>query len=164
VTANSLADPASSGAVDTASIHVAAPPEVVWDLVSDLDNIRSWSPECYRVRWTGKPTGPVVGAKFLGFNRQGWRRWFTRNIVEESDPGKSFAWLTRDNKTRWAFHLEPDGDGTVLTQTRTLPPRRPFAPKMAIVLFLGGLQTHNTHMRQNMQQSLTAIKTTAEAP
>lgn len=163
MTANSLADPASSGAVDTASIHVSAPPEEVWDVVSDLDHIRTWSPECFRVRWTGSPTGPVVGARFLGFNRQGWRRWFTRNIVEESERGSVFAFLTRDNKTRWAFRMAPDGDGTLLTQTRTLPARRPFGPKMAIVLFLGGLETHNTHMRENMQQTLTRVKELAEA-
>lgn len=157
-----MADPASSGAVDTVSIHVDASPEAVWDVVSDLDHISSWSPECYRVLWTGKPTGPVVGAKFLGFNKQGWKRWFTRNIVEEAKRGTSFVWFTRDNKTRWAFRLEPDEGGTLLTQTRTLPKARPVGPKMAIVLFLGGLDTHDEHMRDNMRQSLERIKTVIE--
>lgn len=166
MTDNSVADPASSGAVDTVSIHVDASPEAVWDVVSDLDHISTWSPECYRVRWTGQPTGPVVGAKFLGFNKQGWRRWFTRNVVEEAEPGTSLAWLTRDNKTRWAFRLEADGhgDGTLLTQTRTLPATRPVGPKMAIVLFMGGLDTHNEHMRDNMRQSLERLKAVIETP
>lgn len=149
---------------DTAALHIDAPPDKVWDLISDLDHISTWSPECYRVRWTGKPRGPVVGAKFLGFNKQGWRRWFTRNVVEEAEPGRSLAWLTRDNKTRWAFHLEPADGGTLLTQTRTLPNTRPFGPKLAVMLFLGGLDTHNEHMRDNMRQSLERIKAVIETP
>ena len=147
---------------DTASVHVDAPPDKVWDVVADLDHISRWSPECYRVRWMGKPTGAVVGAKFLGFNKQGWKRWFTRNVVEEATPGEVLTFLTRDNGTRWSFRLEPDGDGTQLTQTRTLPETRPFYSKWSITLFLGGLETHDKHMADNMRQTLDRVKALAE--
>jgi uncharacterized protein YndB with AHSA1/START domain len=147
---------------DTASVHVGAPPDKVWDVVADLDHISRWSPECHRVRWQGQPRGAVVGAKFLGFNKQGWRRWFTRNVVEEADPGRSLAWLTRDNGTRWSFRLEPDGDGTRLTQSRTLPETRPLHSKALITLFLGGVETHDQHMEENMRQTLERVKALAE--
>ena len=163
MTARSLADPASSGPVDSASIHVDATPEQVWEVVSDLDRLREWSPECYRVRWVGTPRGPVVGARFLGFNRAGWKRWFTRNVVEEAEPAKAFGWLTRDNKTRWAYRLAPDGAGTLVTQSRALPASRPFLPALAIKLFLGGLDAHDEHMRSNIQQSLERLKAVVEA-
>jgi uncharacterized protein YndB with AHSA1/START domain len=163
VSANSLADPANSGPVDEASVYIEASPEAVWDLVSDLPRISEWSPECTGVRWLGSPTGPVVGARFLGFNRQGWKRWFTRNVVEESARGEVFAWLTKDNKTRWAYRLARSGTGTTVTETRTLPAKRPFGPKLAIVLFLGGLKAHDEHMRENMQQTLERLKTLAES-
>ena len=158
----SAANPADDGLVDSVSVQVDAPPEAVWDIVSDLGRIGEWNPECYRIRWTGRPTGPVVGARFLGFNRMGWKRWFTRNVVEEAARGEVFAWLTRDNKTRWTYTFEADGDGTRLTESRTLPARRPFGPKMAIVLFLGGLDGHNEHMRDNIRQTLDRIKALAE--
>lgn len=147
---------------DTASVHVDAPPDQVWDIVADLDNISRWSPECYRVRWTGKPTGAVAGAKFLGFNKQGWKRWFTRNVVEEVSPPERLTFLTRDNGTRWSFQLEPADGGTQLTQTRTLPDKRPLLAKTLVVLFLGGIDTHNQHMVDNMRQTLDRIKALVE--
>jgi uncharacterized protein YndB with AHSA1/START domain len=162
VSAKSLADPANSGAVDEASMHVDAPPDQVWEVVSDLDRLREWSPECYRVRWVGRPRGPVVGARFLGFNRQGWKRWLTRNVVTTAAPGEAFGWLTRDNKTHWDYLLEPDGDGTRVTLRRTLPATRPFLPALAVKLFLGGLDTHDVHMRDNIRQSLDRLKNVVE--
>src|SRR6266542_5896831 len=93
VSAKSVTDPANDGLVDSASVHVDASPEAVWDVVADLPGLPRWNPECFRIRWVGKPTGAVVGARFLGFNRQGWKRWFTRNVVEEVERGKVFAWL-----------------------------------------------------------------------
>jgi uncharacterized protein YndB with AHSA1/START domain len=163
VSAKSLADPANTGPVDSASIHVDATPEQVWDVVSDLGRLREWSPECYRIRWMGTPTGPVVGARFLGFNKAGWKRWFTRNVVEEAQPGQVFGWLTRDNKTRWTYRLSPDRDGTLVTESRTLPASRPFLPALAIKVFLGGLDTHDTHMRDNIRQSLDRLKVVVES-
>jgi uncharacterized protein YndB with AHSA1/START domain len=147
---------------DTASVRVDAPPDKAWDVVADLDHISRWSPECYRVRWQGQPRGAVVGARFLGFNKQGWRRWFTRNRVEEVEPGEVLTFLTRDNGTRWSFRLEPDGDGTRLTQTRELPPSRPFLAKTLLVLFMGGIDAHDQHMEENMRQTLERVKALAE--
>ena len=144
-------------------MHVDASPDQVWELVSDLDRLHEWSPECYRVRWVGRPRGPVVGARFLGFNRQGWKRWFTRNVVAAAEPGEAFGWLTRDNKTQWDYLLAPDGDGTRVTLRRTLPATRPFVPALGIKLFLGGLDTHDTHMRDNIRQSLDRLKVVVES-
>jgi hypothetical protein len=163
VSANSLADPANTGPVDEASVYIEASPEAVWDLVSDLPRISEWSPECTGIRWLGSPTGPVVGAKFLGFNKQGWKRWFTRNVVTDASRGEAFGWLTKDNRTRWAYRFEPSGSGTKVTETRTLPAKRPFGPKLAIVFFLGGLEAHDAHMRENMQQTLERLKAVAES-
>lgn len=149
-------------------MHVDASTEEVWAVVSDLDRLREWSPECYRVRWVGQPRGPEVGARFLGFNRQGWKRWFTRNVVATVSPGEAFGWLTRDNQTRWDYLLAPEGDGegegdgTRVTLRRTLPAARPFFPALAIKLFLGGLTTHDEHMRANIQQSLDRLKSVVE--
>ena len=57
-------------AVDRAEIDIAAPPARVWDLVTDLYRMGDWSPECYRCAWMDGGTGPRVGARFKGWNRQ----------------------------------------------------------------------------------------------
>ena len=162
VTDRSLPDPASGGPTDEASVHVDAPPAAVWAVVSDVARVPEWSPECTGIRWYGQPRGAEVGARFLGFNRKGMLRWLTRNRIEEVVPGERLAWLTVDNKTRWAYAVSPDGDGSSVTLRRTLPTDRPFLPAMAVRFLLGGFDAHDGHMRDNIAQSLDRLKAVIE--
>ncbi len=74
-----------------ASETIAADPDTLYDLVSDLTQMGKWSPEASGGRWVGGATGPAVGAKFLGNNRSGWRRWSTSSEITAADRGKRFA-------------------------------------------------------------------------
>ena len=47
---------------DSVTVHMAAPPERVWDLVSDITKIGSYSPETFEAEWLEGATGPAVGA------------------------------------------------------------------------------------------------------
>ncbi len=49
---------------DSVSIDIAAPPEKVYALVSDITRMGEWSPECRSCRWADEATGPTVGARF----------------------------------------------------------------------------------------------------
>ncbi len=40
--------------------QINAPPEQVWALRADLEQIRQWSRECYRVQWLGEASSPTV--------------------------------------------------------------------------------------------------------
>ena len=162
MTDESLTDPAGHGAVDTASVHVAASPEAAWAVVSHPERLPEWSPECTGIRWYGSPRGAEVGAKFLGFNRKGRLRWFSRNRVETVEPGRTFGWLTIENKTRWTYGIEPDGDGSQVSLTRQLPAKRPLVAKFLVQRFMGGTDTHDTHMRDNIRQSLDRLKDVIE--
>ncbi len=53
---------------DSAEIVIAAPPQHVYDLISNLPRMGEWSPECAAVEWTGDSSGPEVGATFVGHN------------------------------------------------------------------------------------------------
>ena len=48
--------------MDRAERTVQAPPERVWELVSDITRAGEWSPEATGGRWRGDATGPAVGA------------------------------------------------------------------------------------------------------
>ena len=48
------------------TVNVEAPPERIWDLVSDVTRIGRYSPETFEAEWVDGATGPAVGAKFKG--------------------------------------------------------------------------------------------------
>lgn len=140
---------------------VDAPPETVWDLIADVTRMGEWSPECYRCRWIGRERQPVAGARFVGFNRRGLVRWATTNVVEEAERGQSFAFRTQGTGARWSFHLEPDGDGTRLTQRRHLTKGVTRVVKLAGV-FVGGQRNHDRELEAGMQQTVERIRAAAE--
>lgn len=45
------------------TLHIDAPPERVWKLVSDITKMGEYSPEVIEAEWTRGATGPEVGAR-----------------------------------------------------------------------------------------------------
>ena len=66
-----------TGTRGEASVRVAAAPEKVYELVSDVTRMGEWSPETTSAEWIDGATGPAVGARFKGRNRNGVARWST---------------------------------------------------------------------------------------
>jgi hypothetical protein len=98
------------------SIVVAAPPEVVYDLVSDVTRTGEWSPQCRECWWLDGGTG-AVGDVFGGRQETPGRTWETRSTVEQADRPRSFAWSVNDRKVFWRYDLEPVEGGTRLTES-----------------------------------------------
>jgi hypothetical protein len=44
------------------TLHIDAPSDVVWGLVSDITNLGDFSPEVVEAEWIEGATGPAVGA------------------------------------------------------------------------------------------------------
>jgi uncharacterized protein YndB with AHSA1/START domain len=153
----------SAPPADEVTVHVAASPEDVWDMVSDVTRMGEWSPECFRCRWYGSPKGPEAGARFVGFNRASWRIWATPNVVVEAERGRIFSWRTLANGNIWAYRMEPDGEGALVTESRQLPAKRPWYGKLLLDMFFGGTAKHDTRMREGMRQTLERLKAVAEA-
>jgi uncharacterized protein YndB with AHSA1/START domain len=151
-------------AADEVSVHIDRSPEQVWDMVSDVTRMGEWSPECFRCRWVGSPKGPEVGARFVGFNRAGWRIWATPNVVVEADRGRIFAWRTVINGTIWSYRMEAaeDGHGALVTESRQLPAKRPWYAKLLLDVFFGGTVKHDARMRQGVRQTVDRLKAAAE--
>jgi hypothetical protein len=63
------------------SIEIAASAAEVYELVSDVTGCGAWTAETTGARWLDGTTGPVVGGRFVGWNQNGWHRWWTRRRV-----------------------------------------------------------------------------------
>lgn len=164
VTDETTPAPAAEPDVDRATVSIAAPADAVWDMIADVTRMGEWSPECYACRWFGRKKEPVVGARFAGFNKRGWVRWVTTNVVEEADRGRSFVFRTRETGVRWGYRLEADGAGTTtLTETRDLSDARTWLIRLSGP-FVGGMDKHADELREGMRWTLARIKAAAEAP
>jgi len=142
----------------SATIHVDASPEEVYDLVADIERMGEWSPETYRTEWkVGASAAP--GNRFRGWNRMGVARWFTDPVIDVADRGRELTFTTtlfgRGRFTTWSFRMAPaDGGGTTLTeswQSHAKPLERVFAGARSDAL------------QRGMEQTLARIKAAAEA-
>ena len=116
----------ADGPVAEASVHVAAPPERVWAIVSDIALMAELSAEVQRVEWIEGGDPPTVGDVFSGHNshpRVG--QWTTPNRIATCEPCRAFGWDTGDPAApaaSWRFELAEAGGGTFLRQWARMGP------------------------------------------
>lgn len=154
------------GATGTATVHIDATPQQVYDLVTDVRRMGEWSPETYKAEWLDGATGPAVGARFRGTNRRGIFRWSTRPRVVVADAGREFTFVTElrgKELTKWTYVFEPDGEGTKLTERfellRDTSAAINFADK-----YLLRIEDRTADLVSGMQATLERIKAAAEQP
>jgi hypothetical protein len=150
----------TSGSVE---VVVAANPDEVYAVISDVTRIGERSTECHTARWLpGAPAGSV-GAVFRGSNRASWAaRWSRRCEVAAAAPGRAFAFRTlperldvsRRDSTTWRYDLEPVDGGTRVRHSYeiTLLPLRPMRA------LYGVLMPHHRDMRPQMRANLEALR------
>jgi hypothetical protein len=144
------------------SIEVAAPADRVWQLVSDLPGMGSFSPENRGGRWV-QGSGPSVGSVFVGSNGRGARRWSTRCTVTRSEPGRSFAFDVASvgmPVARWSYELEPGGSGCRLSET--WEDRRGGLMRRLGVL-VTGVSDRAAFTATSIEHTLAQVKSAAEA-
>ncbi len=117
------------------SRSIPASATALWALVSDLPRMGEWSPENVGGSWQKGATGPSVGARFTGNNKNGSKSWSTTVTITECDPGKQFGFRVTVGPikvARWHYLFADNGDGTT-TVTESWTEQRPGFAK-----FLGG--------------------------
>lgn len=142
------------------TVEMAAPPEGVYALISDVTRMGEWSPECHRCEWVEGATGPVVGARFRGHNHIGPMRWSTTSKVVAAEPGREFAFtvvLGDREETRWRYQLEPSGVGTLVTESYEFL-WAPLYIRLADVFM-----PRDRQLQRGMRETLARLKATAEA-
>jgi uncharacterized protein YndB with AHSA1/START domain len=154
---------------------VAAPPELVWDLVADVTRVGGWSPECVRTAWLGKPGEPRPGARFIGHNRfpDGFE-WEVTCVVTEADRPRTFAWAVLDDtgdparpSSLWRYEIDAlPGGGSRVRQRFTHGPGLSFLRPLAEAAPDGAAEiiaARRDGLRANMTATLRAMKAAAES-
>lgn len=146
----------------TDSIEIAAPPELVYDLIADITRMGEWSPECYRCKWLDGATTAEAGARFRGYNRIGLMRWQRSAVIDRAERGREFSFTTIDDRagrqeTHWRYTMEPTSAGTLLTESFQF--EWCSLRNRATELFIprGG------QVKRGIHETLQRIKRTAEA-
>ena len=143
-----------------ASIDIAAPPERVWAVVSDLERMPEWSTQC---RWTKVIGTPRAGAWSVNLNRAGWKYWPTTARIVRYEPGRAIAFRINENRMTWAFDLEPIEAGTRVVQTRDASGGSTWISRTLINTAMGGEQCFEPALVEGMQETLSRIKSAVEA-
>jgi uncharacterized protein YndB with AHSA1/START domain len=148
---------------DSVTVHMAAPPERVWALVSDVTRIGEFSPETFEAEWLDGATGPAVGARFRGHvkrNGRGPVYWTTCRVVA-AEPNRELAFAVMAGPrtvNTWRYVLEPAGDGTDVTESFELSP----TPILRLYWAVAGAARGRTN-RNGMRTTLERIKAVVEA-
>jgi hypothetical protein len=98
------------------SIVVAASPDALYDMVSDVTRMGEWSPIC-KACWWDEGDSLRVGAWFTGRNELPERVWETRSQVVAAQPGREFAFVVGGGSSRWGYSFTPVEAGTQLTES-----------------------------------------------
>ncbi|MCQ4079418.1 SRPBCC family protein [Streptomyces sp. RB6PN25] len=151
-------------------IWVDAPPERVWEFVSDVELMPEMSDELQTVEWLDGATRPALGARFIGRSRHAaLGEWATTSHIVECEPGRVLAWAVQDPaqpSAIWRFRLEPRDGGTELSQWMQMGPGRSglcsaidrMPDKEQKIVFV-----RMREFERSMTVTLAHIKTLAEA-
>lgn len=143
--------------------HVAAPPDRVWSVLTDLSRMPRWSPELVRMVPL-LPGGLRRGQHYLGINRRRLVVWPTRSVVGVLDEGRALAWDTRTSGSRWVYELTPEGEGTRVVHRRPVPGGLTLVGRLFAALALGGAEPHADELEVGMARTLEGLAAAAEEP
>lgn len=145
------------------TIHMSAPADRVWALVSDVTRIGEFSPETFEAEWLDGASGPSVGARFRGHvkrNGRGPTYWTTCKVLA-SEPGRLFTFgvVLKDKVTNtWGYRIDPVAEGCEVTEFFELANSLP----MRLYWALAGKARGRTN-EQGMRTTLERIKAVVEA-
>jgi uncharacterized protein YndB with AHSA1/START domain len=145
------------------SLTVAAPADLVYDLVADLPRMGEWSAECEAVTYRGGASCAAVAARFVGHNKAGSVRWMTQGEVVTAEPGRHLAFEISFGPlkiARWEYVIVPDDtDPSTCTVAEEWTDRRPGWYRTPADLVFGSRMKTN---HRGMVQTLANLKLAAE--
>jgi uncharacterized protein YndB with AHSA1/START domain len=104
----------NAAVIAEAEIEVAAPPETVWEVISDIERWPTWNPEVKSMALSGRV---APGAEF---------RWKAGGVsitsrLEEVDPPRKVGWTGKAAglRARHVYNLGRRDDATIVTTTES---------------------------------------------
>ncbi len=146
-----------------ATADVGAPPQQVWDLLTDFSRMPSWSPELVTMLPLLRG-GLRVGQQYVGVNKRKSMVWPTRSVVAVLEPGRTLAWDTKSSGARWIWELAQNVDGgTTVTHRRPVPSGLTRVSGIFAKAFLGGADGHCDELEAGMATTVARLKAAAES-
>jgi uncharacterized protein YndB with AHSA1/START domain len=143
--------------------EMAASPERVYALITDLRRMGEWSPENEGGAWLGGSSAARPGARFRGRNRHGRYSWRTLATVIDADPARRFSFRVTAGPVKisdWSYTFETVPTGCRVTESWLDLRPRWFRPIGNLRTGVGDRPTHN---RQGMEQTLDRLGAAAES-
>lgn len=101
--------------VARSEVFIAAPPEEVWLLISDLERGPEWSLATLECKLTSEGP-PGLGSKYRSLSKFVASRVTTEHeIVEWEPPRRMVSKVVKGGESTFTQILEPEGEGTVLS-------------------------------------------------
>ncbi|HUD17001.1 MAG TPA: SRPBCC family protein [Acidimicrobiales bacterium] len=147
---------------DSVTVHMAAPPDRIWDLVSNVTRIGRYSPETFEAEWLDGATGPALGARFRGHvkrNGKGPVYWTTCTVMA-CEPGREFAFGVGNSEKPlnvWRYRLEPAGEGTDVTESFQLADTAGLRLYWAVLGWARG-RTNRNGMRTTLERMKAEVE------
>jgi Polyketide cyclase / dehydrase and lipid transport len=145
---------------DSVSRYIAATPESLYDLVSDVTRTPELSDDIVSCAWLDGATGPAVGARFKAVNNgRGRPNWSNKPIVTVADPGRELVFARTEpfaGTIQWRYVFTPEDGGTVVTESYAVV--RPLTVVGWFVIgVLYGHKDRATELRASMSATLERI-------
>lgn len=145
-----------------ATVTIAAAPEVVYALITDLPSFASIAEETDKISWH-KGNSATPGAQFKGHNTAGSKSWTTTCTVTDAEPGRVFAFDVKSlvvPVAHWRYDIEPvEGGCQVTEQTWDKRPGWFRAPAGMAT----GVKDRPAANGKNIEVTLQRLKEKAEA-
>ncbi len=140
---------------------IQAPPEVAYDLLSDVTRMGDFSPENTGATWLAGATGPAVGARFKGTNRLGSNSWSTKPTITAADRGRRFEFVVPGSRgATWTYTFDPVAGGVRVTESM-----RQDRPSIFLVRLLqrrAGVTDRAANLHASMTTTLERVAAVAE--
>jgi len=101
-----------------ASVDIAAPPERVYGLITDLTSYTEIAAETAKISWR-KGDSAAVGNVFAGKNDNGKRKWTTKCRITDAD-GSRFGFDVTSYSipvSHWEYVITPTATGCQVTES-----------------------------------------------
>jgi uncharacterized protein YndB with AHSA1/START domain len=146
----------SSTSTGSATVHVDAPAELIYDMVTDVARMGEWSPECVGA---DVPAGSPVAAgfTFTGRNARGEAEWTSPCQVVAADRPTLFSFTAGEPgaATTWTFELRSADGATEITESFDSEPLRDPARAEQ-------LAGRHGQLLEDLSSTLAGVKSVAE--